>query len=218
MDSAKATLLQAGGEAAAAAAHATAAQQADGAGGDVGQGDGAPAAGAAAAGQPDAEQACLHAAWVAALAQAGRLQEAAAALASMLDRFASVLPVEVSLPGSSGGSGGGSHEDGWTWPQLPGGGPTGGRSSSSSSTGRPSASARTVRYLQEARNALMAAARERGEHSVAQRVAALATLRGLPPDVGTYNGLLLGTLSHGDGLAAVLVSCQERRWAAGARN
>ncbi|KAL4437214.1 hypothetical protein ABPG75_004353 [Micractinium tetrahymenae] len=172
------------------------------------------AAAAAAEGRPDAGQACLHAAWVAALAQAGRLQEATGALAAMLDRFASVLPVEVSLPRSGSSS---CSEDGEPRPQLPGGVPASSGSSSSGSadggggTERQPPAVRTVHHLQEARNAVMAAARERGEHSVAKRVASLATLRGLPPDVGTYNGLLLGTLSHGDGLQAVLEGVQEMR-------
>ncbi len=221
VDAAKAAWLQAGGKAAAAAAEAAQAAAAQQAGGgteadpDTGM-PAMPAAGAAAPEQPNAEQACLHAAWVAALAQAGRLGEATAAMACMLDRFASVLPVEVSLPGSSSDSGSSSLEDGTPRPQLPGGVPAaggGGGGGSCNSAGGQWAAARTVQYLQDARNALMAVARERGEHGVAKRVASLATLRGLPPDVGTYNGLLLGTLSHGDGLAAVLVSCR-LRWAA----
>lgn len=218
VDAAKVAWLQAGGKAAAAAAAAAQAAAAQQAGGgteadpDTGM-PAMPAAGAAAAEQPNAEQACLHAAWVAALAQAGRLEEAAAAMACMLDRFASVLPVEVSLPDSSSGSGSSSLEDGTPRPQLPGGVPAAGGGGGGGGARGQWPAARTVQYLQDARNALMAAARERGEHGVAKRVASLATLRGLPPDVGTYNGLLLGTLSHGDGLAAVLVSCC-LRWAA----
>lgn len=218
VDAAKAAWLRAGGEAAAvAAAQAAAQQQAGGGGTATEQGDGvaaASAAGAAAGEHPNAEQACLHAAWVAALAQAGRLQDAAAALASMLDRFAAVLPVEVSLPGSGGDSGGSGDSGGQPRPQLPGSVPTAGSGGSSGDgisggEGRQPPAARTVLYLQDARNAVLAAARARGDHSVAQRVASLATLRGLPPDVGTYNGLLLGALGHGDGLQAVLVSAAD---------
>ena len=198
-----------------------------GAGGDLAaaeaalaEGRAAAAAAAAAAGGdgaaalPGAAEARLHAAWVGALAKAGRLEEAVAALEAMLDEFSSLLPVEVSVAArdsdgsGSGGSASSSDTSSGEAPQRLAWGEAGGGGVQQRREPSP------VHLMQAARNAVLAAARERGDAAAGKHAASLATMRGLPPDVGTYNGLLRASLAHGDGLQAVLVRGQEG-WLAG---
>jgi hypothetical protein len=154
--------------------------------GAAGDADGSEAAwqAALATAGGEGEEARLHGARVAALAAAGRFEAALAALEAMLDRFAGLLPVDASVP-LAGGSGGGE--------------------------GGTRRAPDAVRSMQAARNELLAAAQAAGEAAAARRVAALATLRGLPPDRGTYHSLLRASLAHGDGLAAVREGLEEMR-------
>lgn len=151
----------------------------------------------------EAEVAALHAARAAALAKAGDLDAAVAALSDMMDAFASLLPVDTSrslreaaaaeaeaAAAASSGSGATAGQQAWQARQAQ----------------RARRQAGPVEAMQEARNAVLRAAQERGDGATAQRVASLATLRGLPPDVGTYNTLLRAAMDRGDGLEAVLVS------------
>lgn len=167
-----------------------------GARGDAAAAEAAWRAAAALAQPGSSEAAALHAAWVAALARAGDLSGAVAALEQMLDAFASLLPVDTSArireaaeAEAAGGSGG-----------------------SEGARLQVAAAARwasPVAHMQAARNAVLRAAQESGDSASAKRAASLATLRGLPPDVGTYNALLRAALAHGDGLQAVLVRCPD---------
>lgn len=133
------------------------------------------------------EHACLHAARAAALARAGQLPAAVAALEAILDRFADLLPVDASFSLDSGDSGGGDGDgDQQRWREQ-------------------AAHPPPVRYMQHARNAVLAAAQAAGDAAAVRRVTGLATLRGLPPDLATYHSLLRAAIAHGDGLAAVQV-------------
>lgn len=150
----------------------------------------------------EAEVVALHAARSGALAKAGDLEAAVAALSDMMDAFASLLPVDTSrslreaaaaeaeAAAAASGSGGAA------------GSQQGRHARQAQRARRP---AGPVEVMQEARNAVLKAAQENGDSAMAQRVASLATLRGLPPDVGTYNCLLRAAMDRGDGLEAVLV-------------
>ncbi|EFN53008.1 hypothetical protein CHLNCDRAFT_54108 [Chlorella variabilis] len=139
------------------------------------------------------EHACLHAARAAALARAGQLPAAVAALEAILDRFADLLPVDASFSLDSGDSGGGDGDgDQQRWREQ-------------------AAHPPPVRYMQHARNAVLAAAQAAGDAAAVRRVTGLATLRGLPPDLATYHSLLRAAIAHGDGLAAVQEGVEELR-------
>ena len=154
-------------------------------------------------GAPSAEEACLHAARAEGLAKAGQLEAAVAAVEAMLDRFSNLLPLPLDASLTSSSSSGGSGAAG-----TAAGADDGEQQQRQQQRqrGRPHPRASPVQYMQEARNAVLAAAQAAGDQATAKRVASLATLRGLPPDVGTYNILLRASLEHGDGLAAVQVS------------
>ena len=162
---------------------------------------------AALPGAASGEAAALHAARTAALAKAGDLNAAVAALEEMMDAYAGLLPVDTSRSlreaaeaeaeakaAAASGSGGGAAGQ-QQWQQQ--------RQQQQQEQARRAAS--PVEFMQEARNAVLRAAQRQGDGATAQRVASLATLRGLPPDVGTYNSLLRAALANGDGLQAVLV-------------
>ncbi len=148
----------------------------------------------------EAEVAALHAARAAALAKAGDLDAAVAALSDMMDAFASLLPVDTSRSLREAAAA----EAEAAAAANSGSGATAGQQARQAQRARRQAG--PVEAMQEARNAVLRAAQERGDGATAQRVASLATLRGLPPDVGTYNTLLRAAMDRGDGLEAVLVS------------
>ncbi|KAL4855833.1 Pentatricopeptide repeat-containing protein [Chlorella vulgaris] len=140
---------------------------------------------AVAATQSDDDHARLHAARVAMLAEAGRLEAAVAALEAMLDRFAALLPIDASF-------------------NLTGGIPA-------DRQRQRAVQPAPVWCLQQARNAALAAAQAGGDLGTARRITGLATMRGLPPDLTTYHSLLSAALAHGDGLAAVLEGVEEMK-------
>jgi hypothetical protein len=161
-------------------------------------------------GVPSAEEACLHAARAEGLAKAGQLEAAVAAVEAMLDRFSDLLPLpldaSLTTTSSSSSSSSGCSSSSGIGAAGAAAGDDVGVEHRKHRRRRPHPRASPVQYMQEARNAVLAAAQAAGDQATAKRVASLATLRGLPPDVGTYNILLRGSLEHGDGLAAVQVS------------
>ncbi|KAI3424904.1 hypothetical protein D9Q98_008288 [Chlorella vulgaris] len=140
---------------------------------------------AVAATQSDDDHARLHAARVAMLAEAGRLEAAVAALEAMLDRFAALLPIDASF-------------------NLTGG-------VRAEQQRQRAVQPAPVWCMQQARNAALAAAQSGGDLGTARRITSLATMRGLPPDLTTYHSLLSAALAHGDGLAAVLEGVEEMK-------
>ena len=218
-------LLGASGDAAGAEgawqqALAAAVEASDAAGSSGSSGSGGSSA--SSTGVPSAEEACLHAARAEGLAKAGQLEAAVAAVEAMLDRFSDLLPLPLdaslttSSSSSSSSSSGCSSSSGIGAAGAAAGDDVGGEQQKlQQQRRRPHPRASPVQYMQEARNAVLAAAQAAGDQATAKRVASLATLRGLPPDVGTYNILLRGSLEHGDGLAAVQVSgveCSRVYW------
>jgi hypothetical protein len=193
----------AGAEAAWQQALVVAAEASDAAGAGSGS-----CSGGGSGGVPSAEEACLHAARAEGLAKAGHLEAAVAAVEVMLDSFSDLLPLplDASLTSSSS-SGSSSSSSGVVAAERAAGDDVGGGQQQRRQRPHPRAS--HVQYMQEARNAVLAAAQAAGDQATAKRVASLATLRGLPPDVGTYNILLRGSLEHGDGLAALQVSAND---------